>query len=479
MAPEDQAAQSAKGVPSMRFRSQRRRVLPVSTATVLLAGSLLAGAPPSASAQSIWEHVGSIQVGGRIDIQGEYLGTGQGSAFEQRQYTFDVLSSKGRLRVSLDLSNRDDCVQARLLDPRGNVVGSNTDYGFVCPFATPATGQVFNIEQSKVAAKAGRWTLDVRASDVQDLSFRARIVLEPPRALVRNSQLRPDLVPWLPWEFGFVAPGSSNPGTANDRDNTPGAETVSCHPTEETSDTKCLRFSAGVYNVGDGPMYVDFRNETAYQHVYLADQTPYNYADNEARGRFLETEAGTGEWHPYHEHRHISDFVLYELYSVQGQQLTKVGDGAKHGYCTFSQQIFDWGSTAQDPQYASYPSGEFCNDAMTLERGWGDIYRWQRPGQYVSYDSVAEQDGSMQAGKYLLRFTVDPDDHVVETNETNNMGYALIEVIDGGGPGEDNVVICEQGMGPDPWATDSQPRSDRFAWAKLLKDPNYTPATCS
>ena len=199
-------------------------------------------------------------------------------------------------------------------------------------------------------------------------------------------------------------------------------------------------------------MYVAFRDDIAYQHVYATDETPLDHGDNELDGRFTESEAGTGEWHPFHEHRHLSAFVLYELFEVTDDAgtLTAVSTGNKHGYCTFSQQIADWASTAQDPQYASYPDGAFCDAAMTLERGWGDIYRWQRPGQYVDYASVADADGSMRAGRYVVRFGVDPEGNIAESDETNNTGYALVEVVDGGGPGMDQVVVCEQGMGRDP-----------------------------
>ena len=443
-------------------------------------------AAPLASAQTGPEHLGGIRVGDRI---GAYLGTGAlpfGRVYASREYTFDVNSAKRRLRVSVDLSNRDDCVRFVLVDPKGTVYqGSAVDYPRVCPNGAPdgtndpPTGQAFDIEQTVEKAPAGRWTLNLLGFDIRDLSFRARILLESPRKVKRNAALSPDLVPWLPWEFGFAAPGSSNPGTANDRDNGAGDPTVSCHPIEEASDSKCLRFSAGMYNVGEGPMYIEFRNDLAFQHVYLADGTVETYADNETRGRFVETSAGTGEWHPFHDHRHLSDFVQYELFSVDGPgQLARIGEGSKHGYCTFSQQIGHWSSSAQDPQYASFPPGVFCDDAMTLERGWGDIYRWQRPGQYLPYDEVADPDGSMTAGNYLVRLTVDPVDHIVETNETNNVGYTLINVVDDGGLGEDEVIVCEQGLGNDPWDASAAPQPDRFAWAKLLKDPAYVAPTC-
>ena len=439
---------------SIQGSAGRRRA-----AVAVLAALTFAVVGPS-SAAGASGHLGTVDLNGRLDGPAEFMAQGPDS----RTYTFDVARNGGRLRVSLDLSNRDDCVLLQLWDPKGHEVNPVWyDWPFVCPPDQP--GQTFDVELSVPRAAVGRWQATVSGRDVIDLSLRLRVTLTdaPKSKPSKATYLYPDLVPWLPWEFGFAAPASAHPGTANDRDNQPGDPTVSCH-TEEAPDDQCLRFSAGIYNIGDGPMYVAFRNDVAYQHVYLKDSTPLDYYDNETRGKFIEMEAGFGEWHEFHEHRHLGEMVLYELFKVTDASgtLSPVDTGHKHGYCTFSQQIGDWGSTAQDPQYSSYPAGVFCGDAMTLERGWGDIYRWQRPGQFVSYAGVAEADGSMQAGRYVLRFTVDPEDHIAETNDANNVGYALIDVEDGGGLGHDTITVCHQGLGSDPWDAAAEVVPDRF-----------------
>ena len=406
-----------------------------------------------------------------------------GSTPATRAVTFHVTEGGGRLRIALDLSNRDDCVELSLVDPSGITVAPMPgDYPVVCPHEG-RSGQSFGIDVSADGAAAGRWRADVAVRDPRDLAARLRVTLEPPDAegVALDAPRLPDLVPWLPWEFGFVAPASADPGTARDRDNGPGDPAVSCHPEEEPDDTRCLRFSAGVYNVGDGPMAVVFRDDAAYQHVYRGDATPRTYGDDEAEGRFEELAAGRGEWHDFHQHRHLAEFVLYELFLVRDAAgtLARIDDGGKHGYCTFSQQVADWSSAAQDPQYASFPQGPYCDAAMTLERGWGDLYRWQRPGQYLDYDRVAEPDGSMRAGRYLVRLTVDPAGHIAETDETNNVGYTLVEVVDGGGPGQDTVTVCEQGSGSDPWDPVATVVGDRALWAKRAADADHEVATCS
>ena len=75
---------------------------------------------------------------------------------------------------------------------------------------------------------------------------------------------------------------------------------------------------------------------------------------------------------------------------------------------------------------------------LGLTRGWGDVYRWQRPGQYVEF-------GDHGDGRYVVRAIVDKPGEVKETNERDNAGYALIQVT-----GE-NVTILERGQGHSPW----------------------------
>ncbi len=456
----------------MRATTRLGRRLVALAAVAALAASF---GSPAATAASAPIHLGSVAPGGRLDATPIFAPGPSG----HWQYTFDITGRGSVLRVGVDMSQRDTCFAYTLTDPSGVQVNPAwQDWPYVCTGVD--TGQSFDTEVSAWRPAQGRWTVTVDALNVDDLAFRLRVVLE--QKAREPKELLPNLVPWTPWEFGFVAPASDHPGTANDTQNTPGDPTVACHPEDEPGAIDCLRFSAGVYNTGAGPMYIQFLGDDAYQHVYSRDSTPGYYVDNEAKGRFTSTWAGSGEWHPFHEHRHLSDFVLYELLAVDdidAGAMTAVGTGDKHGYCTFSQQVRDWGLGSQDHQYSSYAAtGDFCRDFMTLERGWGDIYRWQRPGQYVTYESIAEPDGTMPAGLYVLRSTVDPLDNIRETDETDNTGYALLRVVDGGGPGLDSVIECEQGLGDSPWDPAKVVIDDRLEWAKVAANPGYTPPSC-
>jgi hypothetical protein len=226
--------------------------------------------------------------------------------------------------------------------------------------------------------------------------------------------------------------------------------------------------------------------------VFYSRGTPGQYGGEDPSPRYLEIEAGEGEWHEAHQHRHFQDMVLYQLFEVSDavpgppygpkKVLTEVGEGIKHGYCTFSQRMERWSEFDQDGQLASFPPFVFddknCEEAMTLERGWGDLYRWQRPDQYVPYDGVADPDGTMRAGFYVVRVTVDPQDRLLETRESDNTGYAYIRVVDGLLPNSDTVAVCELGYGKNPWDPSKKVVADAFSWATQLTIPSALPEGC-
>lgn len=491
-------------------------------ATSLPAGTLsVAGADDSA----VLEHtdLDPLELGGSVFHDGEYVGTSRGGfpgalAYHDadgdlaqaaadpcltksgycRLYKVRVLEV-GTLRVAIESSKRGDCFALELRGPdHKRAPDPNGGIPYVCP---PLSLQAHNIEMSVPVPteKLGVWEIRVLGPEVDDWAYRVRAALEgaPPG---EPDLLTPNLTPWVPSEFGFVAPASPTPGTALDNHNPPGPPGTSCHPEQESKEsehTKCLRFSAGIYNNGDGPLYLQFRDRDgdpnkpwAYQHVYYSDSTPGEYKNEDGTEHdYLEIDAGGAEWHEDHGHRHFEDMVLYQLFSVsddpvpppyqQGKALTEVGVGDKHGYCTVSQRIERWSGFAQDNQFASFPGwADVCDKAMTLERGWGDLYRWQRPGQYVAYDEVADADGTMRAGFYVVRVTVDPKDLLLETKESDNRAYAYIRVVDGLVPDTDRVIVCEQGYGKSPWDPSKTVVEETFSWAKRLKDPEFQPEAC-
>lgn len=491
------------------------------TALILLAASLSSGAiiPVGADDSPVHESLGNLNIGGAVfEAEAEYVLASRGglpAAFAYhddeteaaedpcvtksmycRLYTVNVAESGGTLRIAMESSKRGECFGLEVRDPNGERQ-PHGGFKFVCPEVAKVipNAQSYNIESFVGEAQVGLWEIRVLGIEVEDWAYRVRAALEGPPP-PEPELLTPNLTPWLPSEFGFVAPANPEAGTAPDYLNPPGVPGVSCHADDGHSGpdavkpSKCLRFSTGVYNNGDGPLYLQFaEDDTATQRVFYSRGTPGQYG---AESTYLEREAGTAKWHEAHQHRRFQDMVMYQLFEVSDslpthpsppkKVLTEVGEGNKYGYCTFSQRMERWSQFSQDGQYASFPPFAFnasaCNQAMTLERGWGDLYRWQRPDQYVPYDGVADADGTMRAGFYVVRVTVDPEDRLLETKESDNTGYAYIRVVDGLLPNSDTVVVCELGYGKSPWDASKKVVPDAFSWAEQLTVPTVQPGAC-
>jgi hypothetical protein len=134
-----------------------------------------------------------------------------------RRYPFSVATGGATLRVALDSSRRGECFALELRDPAGGRVSGGFDPGF--PFVCPqeiGSPQTSTLELAVPDAAAGTWELRALGAEVTDWAYRLRAVLDR-RVGRQRALLRPNLVPWLPSEFSFVAPGSETPGTAIDR----------------------------------------------------------------------------------------------------------------------------------------------------------------------------------------------------------------------------------------------------------------------
>ncbi len=157
--------------------------------------------------------------------------------------------------------------------------------------------------------------------------------------------------------------------------------------------------------------------------------------------------AGTYSFHTTHAHFHDDGVLTYELFSTDPSRrtLVRAGDGSKSGFCPADQLFGEWWEFRQQPSgyfgEGDSPGGNCFSPSdgfLGLTVGWGDVYRWQRPGQYVEF-------GDNPDGLYVVRSTVDKGDDVLETSEIDNSAYALIRVV-----GE-RVDLIERGQGSSPY----------------------------
>lgn len=167
-----------------------------------------------------------------------------------------------------------------------------------------------------------------------------------------------------------------------------------------------LRLSNGTPNIGDGKLYL--YGSTTYpdgtqdvmQRVFRSDGT---YYDRPA-GRFI--------YHPTHNHIHLEDWCIYRLREVlPGDGVGAiVAEGAKTSFCVEDLGIYNNTLPNFDPD------GEFHSCGSTtqgLSVGWVDVYTKTLAGQNIDITGLAD-------GVYWLESEADPDNHILEKDETNN-----------------------------------------------------------
>ena len=353
-----------------------------------------------------------------------------------------------RLRVAYDTPSREDSFELQLIAPDGAV--------------TSADGaNVFNAEAFVSRPAGGAWTVRLIPKGATRAFVRLRAKLEraPDPKPAGRTPLLPNLKAVPPYEFGFVAPANPAnaaypPDTVNPPLSVAGQEPVSCAPDElapveagGAGARDCLRLTTGPINAGDGPFIKTFTFVSDATGGKLDPAAPY--VAGEARqvivhadGTKSERPAGRYSFHTTHAHFHDEGILTYELFRVVGDRLVPAGKGTKSGFCPADQLIGEWrlfrqdapGTFGEGDTFGGSCYGAADDGAFALTRGWGDVYRWQRPGQYMEFSGNGD-------GYYVARATVDKGNTTLETDERDNAAYALIRV------SGRRVELLERGQG--------------------------------
>lgn len=378
-----------------------------------------------------------------------------------------ILNEPGlRLRAGIATPFRTNTIAVEIFNPAGELVASDS------------TGNQFNSEAFVDNPEAGTWTLRVRPDGAEKASYRLRAKLEGEifEQKVAEGERRP-LLPNLrtvpPYEFTFTAPlnplnGLYPPDTVNPPAEVLGMGLYSCTADEAApviaggAEAKvCLRLTSGPINIGEGIYDMRFRMVEDLQEgeAYLNPEEamsrlvvgPMEQAIHFSDGSIEFRNAGTYSFHPTHAHFH-DDFILsYYLHKVLDKdtgKMERVGEGSKSGFCPADQL---WGNWYKFHQGTEIPGGDSpggsCfspnNGVVGLSVGWGDVYRWQRPGQYVEFYGQGN-------GRYVVQAQVDEYNNVIELNENDNLSYAYIEIED------TTITILERGWGISPWDAEKE-----------------------
>ena len=185
-----------------------------------------------------------------------------------------------------------------------------------------------------------------------------------------------------------------------------------------------LRLSNGTANIGIGKLHLyggadnGDGTQKVIQRVFRSD------------GSFYEREAGNFVYHPTHSHIHFEAWGQYRLREIlPGDGVGPIiAQGEKTSFCILDLGVYD----SSLPGFP--PAGEFRSCSSTtqgLSIGWIDVYSKGLPDQNIDITDVAP-------GQYWLESEVDPENHVLESDESNNIARIKVTIPDtsGGGGGE-------------------------------------------
>jgi len=168
---------------------------------------------------------------------------------------------------------------------------------------------------------------------------------------------------------------------------------------------RCLRFTNDIRNVGPGSLVLRIPMSAA-----LGGTCEMQQVLRATNGIVRTRDAGKCMFHPQHAHFHYLGLSSYTMYRAPAANATTppnisaapVARGIKLGYCLIDVDLF--ANIAQPgtfwPRTYSFPT---CNvppgaptsanapfEEMGISRGWGDVYTWDLPGQFIDITGVPD-----------------------------------------------------------------------------------------
>lgn len=310
------------------------------------------------------------------------------------------------------------------LDINGSGGDIGTFFGSAPGRIEQGDGQVFSFGST---ATYSRWMLDTY-SDVSSLLNGGGTNLDLPNS---SSPAGPgDLELALQYTF-TIAAGASVAHTVRfeclsgitcdgGSELLPDMEIVASYLSDRSYDTstipgrRLLRLSTGTGNKGVGPMeirggasYPD-GTQDVWQVVHKTDGCTSEYL----AGKFV--------YHPSHGHVHFEGWGQYRLRSVLpgGGVGDVVAEGGKTSFCLLD--ISHYNPTLPgSPSSGSYGGCGVTRQGISV--GWADVYSKSLPDQWIDITDLPPC-------TYWLEAEVDPENSVVELDETNNAARVLVDL---------------------------------------------------
>lgn len=134
-------------------------------------------------------------------------------------------------------------------------------------------------------------------------------------------------------------------------------------------------------------------------------------------------------WHQTHGHLHFEDYALYELRRLReddrNPDMTPDGLAATGGKISFCLIDYEPDDPNRGPLYSEahvlYYSCLAGVGFQGISPGWRDTYEAYLEGQEIPLDGVED-------GEYAVVMTVDPDNRLYETSETDNVSFTRVRL---------------------------------------------------
>jgi hypothetical protein len=278
-----------------------------------------------------------------------------------------------------------------------------------------------------------------------DLNYegQARVFRDPTQRYSTTTQLLPRIHTMSPSNFhiGDVPPIPSNP--TGWRYTPDGTFANSCYADEtaQYGSTRCLRFDNNIRNVGAGPAILRFD----YSPEAFTGNCVMNQEIISSDATAVDRTAGPCEFHVQHGHFHYTNMGVYELYAVGGggtPSTTPVAAGHKVGFCTIDVDNYSFGRPArlQRPRTYSFPTCNIPNaystelatfspyfpaqlpEYMGISPGWGDVYTWDLPAQYIDISK------GVPDGLYEVVSRSNPDGALLTAGRSEETGITCVRI---------------------------------------------------
>jgi hypothetical protein len=170
--------------------------------------------------------------------------------------------------------------------------------------------------------------------------------------------------------------------------------------------TRCLRFTTNLRNVGAGGFNVTIpwlvaAGASPVESGFVPGGCQASQVIPTTDGRTVTRPAGACLFHATHGHFHYGDLVSHALYNVtaDGSTGSQIGTSNKESFCLGDNDYFGFG-TAGPNGHRKYVGQPGCNlpanppPEITVEMGvspgWGDVYTWDTPGQFVDISTTPD-----------------------------------------------------------------------------------------